>query len=148
MGQCEWVDEVMIGDGFSEVRYFTLLFLPVIDENSGLDLCGYVLTRPRPRIPQPLKYYSWRLKCRYNPFRLRHHARYAAGPSKKKVYRYTTTMRNPFPGSAFHQIPGHHFIDILFLFQTLRERYPSERLRDLSEEFGKRWIRFAIWEKP
>ena len=48
----------------------------------------------------------------------------ASQPSthKKHAYRYTMTMRNPFPGSNLHQIPGHHFVDLLFLFQTLRER--------------------------
>ena len=57
-------------------------------------------------------------------------------------------MRNPFPGSALHQIPGHHFIDLLYLFQTLRERYPTKRLRDLSEDFGKAWLRFGAGEEP
>jgi hypothetical protein len=71
-----------------------------------------------------------------------------ASPNKKKVYRYTMTMRNPFPGSTLHQIPGHHFIDMLFLFQTLRERYPTKRLRDLSEEFGKAWMRFGAGKEP
>jgi hypothetical protein len=69
-------------------------------------------------------------------------------PNKKKIYRYTMTMRNPFPGSNLHQIPGHHFIDILFLFQTLRERYPTKRLRNLSEEFGKAWLRFGVGKEP
>jgi hypothetical protein len=68
--------------------------------------------------------------------------------SKKKIYHYTQTIRNPFQGSLLHQIPGHHFIDLLFLFQTLRERYPSQKLRDISEEYGRRWIRFAAGEMP
>jgi len=67
---------------------------------------------------------------------------------KKKVYRYTMTMRNPFPGSPLHQIPGHHFIDLLFLFQTLRDRYPTKKLRKLSEEFGKAWLRFGAGLEP
>jgi hypothetical protein len=68
--------------------------------------------------------------------------------SNKKVYRYTQTLRNPFQGSLLHQIPGHHFIDLLFLFQTLRDRYPSQKLRDISEEYGRRWIKFAVGEEP
>lgn len=68
--------------------------------------------------------------------------------SNKKVYRYTQTVRNPFQGSLLHQIPGHHFIDLLFLFQTLKERYPSQRLRDISEEYGRRWIGFAVGKEP
>lgn len=74
----------------------------------------------------------------------------ASQPSthKKHAYRYTMTMRNPFPGSNLHQIPGHHFVDLLFLFQTLRERYPTKRLRNLSEEFGKAWLRFGVGKIP
>jgi len=71
-----------------------------------------------------------------------------ASSKKKKVYRYTQTIRNPFQGSLLHQIPGHHFIDLLFLFQTLKERYPNQELRDISEEYGKRWIKFAVGEEP
>ena len=70
------------------------------------------------------------------------------GPRKKKVYRYTMTMRNPFPGSPLHQIPGHHYIDLLFLFGTLMDRYPTQRLRDLSTEFGRRWLRFGAGLEP
>lgn len=68
--------------------------------------------------------------------------------SEKRVFRYTMTMRNPFPGSNLHQIPGHHFIDLLFLFGTLRERYPTQRYKDLSDEFGKRWLRFGLGIDP
>ncbi|CZR55142.1 uncharacterized protein PAC_05028 [Phialocephala subalpina] len=66
--------------------------------------------------------------------------------SNKKVYRYHQTIRNPFPGSGMHQIPGHHFIELLFLFGTLRERYPSQKLKDISDEYGKRWLKFAVGE--
>jgi hypothetical protein len=37
---------------------------------------------------------------------------------------------------------------MLFLSQTLMERYPSQKSRDLSEEYGRRWIKFAIGEEP
>jgi hypothetical protein len=42
----------------------------------------------------------------------------------------------------------HHFIDLLFLFQTLRERHPSQKSRGISEEYGKRWIKFSVGEEP
>ena len=71
-----------------------------------------------------------------------------ASSEKQKVYRYSQTIRNPFPGTLLHQIPGHHFIDLLFLFQNLRDRYPSQKLKDISEEYGRRWIRFAVGEEP
>jgi hypothetical protein len=37
---------------------------------------------------------------------------------------------------------------MLFLFGTLRERYPNQKLRDLSDEFGKRWLRFGVGLAP
>lgn len=74
----------------------------------------------------------------------------ASVPQKisKQVYRYTLTLRNPFPGSPYHQIPGHHFIDVLFLFGTLQFRYPMQRQRDLSTEFMKRWLLFGTGQEP
>ena len=71
-----------------------------------------------------------------------------ASLGSKKVYRYTQTLRNPFQGSLLHQIPGHHFVEVLYLFQTLVERYPSQKLKDISEQYGKRWISFAAGEEP
>jgi len=79
-----------------------------------------------------------------------HKVAVALGPpsNKKIVYRYTQTQRNPFQGSPLHQIPGHHFVESLFLFQTLMERFPSRKLRDLSEAYGRRWIKFAAGDEP
>jgi hypothetical protein len=37
---------------------------------------------------------------------------------------------------------------MLFLFATLRDRYPSQKLRDLSGEFGKRWLKFGVGLAP
>lgn len=66
----------------------------------------------------------------------------------KRVYRYTVTLRNPFPGSPHYQVPGHHFAEILFLFGTLQSRYPTQRDRDISTEFMKRWLRFGTGLEP
>jgi hypothetical protein len=68
--------------------------------------------------------------------------------NKKKIYRYTQTVRNPFPGGLLHQIPAHHFIETMFLFGTLRHRYPSQRLKELSDEYGRRWIKFTYGLSP
>lgn len=73
---------------------------------------------------------------------------FLVGNTSKKIYRYTETVRNPIPGTPNHQIPGHHFIELLYLFGTIRERYPSQRDRYLSEEFGKRWLRFGVGLEP
>ena len=37
---------------------------------------------------------------------------------------------------------------MLFLFNTLADRYPTKKARDLSEEFGKRWLRFGVGKEP
>jgi hypothetical protein len=42
----------------------------------------------------------------------------------------------------------HQFIDLLFLFQTLRERHPSQKSRDISQEYGERWFEFSVGEEP
>lgn len=70
------------------------------------------------------------------------------GARKKKVYRYNVTLRNPFPGTPFYQVPGHHFVEVLFLFGTFRFRYPTQKLVDISTEFMRRWIAFGVGEAP
>ncbi|KAG4428509.1 hypothetical protein IFR05_016006 [Cadophora sp. M221] len=68
--------------------------------------------------------------------------------SHKTIYRYSLELRNPFPGSIFYGVAGHHFIELLFQFQTLKERYPTDRLRAISTEFSQRLIKFAVGEAP
>jgi hypothetical protein len=70
------------------------------------------------------------------------------GSKRKKIYRYNLELRNPFPGSMFYGVAGHHFIELLFQFQTLLERYPTTRLRQISTEFARRLIKFAIGDSP
>lgn len=43
----------------------------------------------------------------------------------------------------YTEIPGHHFVDGLYLFMTLHERFPSDKYRSVSTEFSRRWIVFA-----
>lgn len=66
----------------------------------------------------------------------------------KKIFRYTLTARNPFPGSVYTMAPGHHFLDLLFLFLTLRDRYPNPTYTAIAEGFASRWIKFANGEEP
>ncbi|PVH68239.1 alpha/beta-hydrolase [Cadophora sp. DSE1049] len=67
---------------------------------------------------------------------------------KKKLYRYNLALRNPFPGSPFYGVAGHHFIELLFQFQTLLERYPTHRLCEISTDFSRMLIKFAVGEEP
>ena len=48
----------------------------------------------------------------------------------------------------FYGVAGHHFIELLFQFQTLLERFPTQRLRKISTEFAQRLIKFAVGEAP
>lgn len=71
-----------------------------------------------------------------------------SGPHKMKIYRYHQSIRGPFLGDAQFQIPGPHSIELTFIFGTLKDKYPSKKLRDLSDEYGKRWIAFGVGQKP
>lgn len=66
----------------------------------------------------------------------------------KTLYRYNLTLRNPFPGSLFYGVAGHHFVELLFQFMTLLERYPTPGLREISTEFARKLIKFANGEAP
>lgn len=65
----------------------------------------------------------------------------------KKVYRYTNTIRNPFPGSNTYQVCG-HAVDLLYMFGNYLERFSTKRQRDISIEFVHRFSRFAYGLDP
>jgi carboxylesterase type B len=74
-----------------------------------------------------------------------------AGVKKRKVYRYSIALSNPFVGSTHSYAPGHHFVEILFLFLTLLDRYPTRRgkwLEQQARETARRWITFANGREP
>ncbi|KAF5539494.1 carboxylesterase type B [Fusarium mexicanum] len=68
--------------------------------------------------------------------------------SGKKQYRCILSLRNPFPGSFFSNILGHHFIELIYQFMTLMERLPLQRQRDVCVGFVRRWTAFAYGEEP
>ena len=70
---------------------------------------------------------------------------------KRKVYRYSFCLSNPFPGSCHSFATGHHFIEVLFVFLTFLDRYPTHRHRWLERiacETARRWILFANGHEP
>jgi hypothetical protein len=70
---------------------------------------------------------------------------------KRKVYRYSFGLSNPFPGSSFSFAVGHHFVEILFVFLTLLDRYPTHRngwLGRQARETARRWVTFAHGQEP
>ncbi|KAG5795627.1 hypothetical protein H9Q69_005306 [Fusarium xylarioides] len=68
--------------------------------------------------------------------------------SGKKQYRCILSLRNPFPGSFFSNILGHHFIELVYQFMTFMERLPLQRQRDVCVGFVRRWTAFAYGEEP
>ncbi|KAK4935544.1 hypothetical protein LTR10_023407 [Elasticomyces elasticus] len=74
------------------------------------------------------------------------------GPSKtRNIYRYAFGLSNPFPASDHSFVTGHHFVEILFIFLTLLDRYPKHRDNWLAKqacETARRWITFAHGQQP
>ncbi|KLO86327.1 Uncharacterized protein LW93_11101 [Fusarium fujikuroi] len=68
--------------------------------------------------------------------------------SGKKQYRCILSLRNPFPGSFFSGVLGHHFIELVYQFMTFMERLPLQRQRDVCAGFVRRWTAFAYGEEP
>jgi carboxylesterase type B len=65
----------------------------------------------------------------------------------KPVFYYHFDFPNPFPDPFFGGV-AHHFVDVLFLFQTLQEIYPNELSKKVSKEMGRYWLSFAAKGKP
>jgi carboxylesterase type B len=65
----------------------------------------------------------------------------------KKVFYYHWDYPNPWPAPFFGGV-AHHFIDVLFVFQTLKDIYPNELSRKIAEEMGKYWVTFAAKGTP
>lgn len=156
---CEWVDEVVIGDSFFEGWLFAdslkrvNLQSFISSTNSALGnvnaenlLDAYQISPST----HPNTFWNQLLLLTGDMMfsHLTHSLSHNLAKSNKKLYRYHQTIRNPFPGSNMYQIPGHHFIELLYLFGTLKERYPNQRLKDISEEYGKKWLMFAVGQKP
>ena len=64
-----------------------------------------------------------------------------------KTYYYHWDYPNPFPAPFFGGV-AHHFVDCLFLFQTLHDIYPTDLARQISETMGRYWITFAATGTP
>lgn len=69
----------------------------------------------------------------------------------RRIYRYCFGLSNPFLGSTLGYIPGHHFVEILYVFLTLLDRYPTRRdhwIEKQARETAKRWVSFANGQAP
>ncbi|PSN60221.1 alpha/beta-hydrolase [Corynespora cassiicola Philippines] len=68
-------------------------------------------------------------------------------PSPKRVYRYVFDVGNPFPNHTLYQLP-HHWVDVYFVFRSLQFRYPSQRLKMISDQHASYWIDFGNGNAP
>ncbi|KAF7558986.1 hypothetical protein G7046_g5167 [Stylonectria norvegica] len=69
----------------------------------------------------------------------------------RNIYRYSFGLTNPFFGSPISYVTGHHFVEILFVFLTLLDRYPTHRnnwAAHQAQETARRWITFANGQEP
>ncbi|KAH8597396.1 Alpha/Beta hydrolase protein [Bisporella sp. PMI_857] len=162
IGDCSWVDDVMIGDSFFE----GWIFSAELENISPSHIVNTITRALGPKhAAQLLGAYglaantdlnlAW-TRCMYlfgditfsNPtHKLANSLALSTTAKKRNIYRYHLTLRNPIPGSPFYQVP-HHFVELLFLFGTLRERYSTQIARDLSDEVGKRWLKFGAGKEP
>jgi carboxylesterase type B len=65
----------------------------------------------------------------------------------KRTFYYHWDYPNPWPAPFFGGV-AHHFVDVLFLFQTLHEIYPNDLARKIAEDMGRYWVSFVAKGKP
>ncbi|KAK6512871.1 hypothetical protein TWF506_009035 [Arthrobotrys conoides] len=73
------------------------------------------------------------------------------GERRQRVFRYQFNLPNPWPGTPFSYVSGHHFVEMFYQFMTFRERYPTHRsnfYQRQSEEMARLWIAFANGKDP
>jgi carboxylesterase type B len=162
---CDWLGDVIIGDDFWEGQLFfpllqacaqsefaeTVRSLFPTSEAESL-LAAYQLPskddhRGTVQISLLLGDLMFSAPCHELGRRL---ANQSEG-RKRNVYRYSFCLSNPFPGSICNFAPGHHFVEILFLFLTLQERYPTHRdgwAARQARGTARRWIAFANGRAP
>ncbi|CAH0020338.1 unnamed protein product [Clonostachys rhizophaga] len=162
---CDWLGDIIIGDDFWEGQ----LFFPLLQACDQVEFAETVRSLfPASEAQALLAAYELPAKDRHRGavqvslllgdlmFSVPCHelgkrlANQAQG-KKRNVYRYSFCLSNPFPGSICGLVPGHHFVEILFLFLTLQDRYPTHRdgwTARQARETARRWITFANGRVP
>lgn len=167
IASCEWLGDLIIGDDFWEGHVFAPLvlhcpprsFIELVKslfptQHAEALLNAYDLPSSgavenvRALIPISHFYGDMVFSGQYHTL-----ARVLAAQEthSRKVYRYSYALSNPFPGSMCSFSPGHHFVEILFVFLTLLDRYPTHRQNwaaRQAKETARRWITFANGGEP
>jgi carboxylesterase type B len=165
---CEWLGDIVIGDSFWEGFIF---FYP-LQNMATSDFINLILAHfPKPEaeallaayeIPlsgvvsrtRVVKQMSLLLGDVYFSGEIHHLTNKLASQhsgKKRNIYRYSFGLSNPFPGSNHSYVTGHHFVEILFVFLTLLDRYPTHRdhwLKRQAFETARRWVTFANGQEP
>ena len=165
---CEWLGDLMIGDDFWEGQ----VFLPVVNvcsqtafqetiksvfPASEADALLKVYDLPasgtveKSRALMPISHFYGDMVFSGQYHILARVLAQHASKTKRKIYRYSFAMSNPFPGTFFSFSPGHHFLEILFIFLTFLDRYPTHRdnwAARQAKETASRWIAFANGNEP
>lgn len=166
ISSCEWLGDLIIGDDFWEGHVFGASLLncappafvelvkslfPTAEAEALLnayDIPSSGVTEPiRALMPISHFYGDMVFSGQYHTL-----ARVLAQEKQsRKVYRYSYAVSNPFPGSLCSFAPGHHFVEILFVFLTLLDRYPTHRQNwaaKMAKETARRWVTFANGGEP
>ena len=159
---CEWLGGLIIGDNFYEgdITYPAMRHCPqaaFIDKVQSLFptaeandlLSAYELSHSidKTRASRQMSIFLGDLMFSYNYQTLSE----ALHKNGRKFYRYHCCFSNPIPGSAHSYVHGHHIIEILFIFLTLLDRYPTHRnewVKRQALDTARRWIVFANGEEP
>lgn len=159
VAECPWIEEVILGDAV----YEGYLFASALQSIQYHDFRTHVHnTLGKERGNRLLQVYEIHADIDANLFWTRlcvftgdimfslpiHHLAQSLSKSGKPTYRYSLSLRNPFPGSPYSFVLGHHFIELAYQFMTLLDRFPLPVQRDVSVGFAARWLAFANGDAP
>ena len=160
LGQCEWVESLIVGNtGFEGTPYLSIarsltpskfrshMLAGLSEKATAKILATYNVTSAT--MDQNLFIHAATRWLGDIIFDAPIHAlcKYLSTKTDKKVYRYIFDVGNPFVGTPFYKIP-HHWVDVYFLFRTLKFRYPSKQLKDISDKHAQMWVSFANRKVP
>ncbi|KAM6520250.1 hypothetical protein FALCPG4_013799 [Fusarium falciforme] len=159
VSECPWVDAVITGDAVFEGYLFAynlssvgpVVFCKHAEDTLGAEkaqrvLQAYEISR---NMDRNLFWTRLCILCGDVMFSAPcHNMSKKLAISNKKFYRYTLSLRNPFPGSTFSNVLGHHFVELIYQFMMYTERFPLQKQRDISLGFVKKWTAFAYGEEP
>ncbi|KAF2826387.1 alpha/beta-hydrolase [Ophiobolus disseminans] len=159
LGECEWVDEIIIGntgfEGQANLGVANSLTPQSFLEHLKRELSDEAANKV-------MKTYGMALDMDQNTFLtpamrwfgdlvfdapIHVFAKHITAHTSKRIYRYVFDIRNPFPNAPFYQ-QAHHWADVYFLFRAMQFRFPHQWLKDVSDRHAELWINFACGEKP